>query len=164
MSTWWNFVFLGHKPPSSFLHHDIIAKTIQTEEDKGDSSYVHFSPEESALALLSHTSCNQEVLKCLATSKRTLEYASSEAESLEKEETSSASTEEDDTSDLESSENGLEPGEISLVRRGKIKIIWEYLALYINWILCFFGVNSEWYKIALDCCLAWFYRAVGSYH
>ncbi|KAJ6669556.1 hypothetical protein lerEdw1_000104 [Lerista edwardsae] len=109
----------GHKSPSSCPSHDTIAKTLQTEEDKGDSSYIHFSPEESALALLSHTSCNQEDLKRLATSKRTLEYASSEAESLEKEETSSASTEEDDTSDLESSENGLEPGEISLINEGE---------------------------------------------
>ncbi|XP_066470002.1 lysine-specific demethylase 4C isoform X2 [Tiliqua scincoides] len=112
----------GHKSPSSCLSHDPMAKTIQTEEDddKGDSSYVRFSPEESALALLSSTSCNREGdLKCSATSESILEYASSEAESLEKEETSSTSTEEDDTSDLESSENGLEPGEISLITEGE---------------------------------------------
>lgn len=109
----------GHKYPTSCP----VAKTKHTEEGdaKGDSNYLHFSQEESALALLSSTSCNQEGdLNCSATSERTLEYASSETESLDKEETSSsASTEEDDTSDVESSENGLEPGEIALITEGE---------------------------------------------
>ncbi|XP_053147903.1 lysine-specific demethylase 4C isoform X3 [Hemicordylus capensis] len=110
----------GHKLSNSLLRHGPVMKKKGTEdEEKEDSGFVHFCPEESAVALLSSTSCNLEGdVKSSSTSRRALKYASSEAESLEKEETSSVSTEED-ISDLESSENGLEPGEISLITEGE---------------------------------------------
>uniref|UniRef100_A0A8D0L328 [histone H3]-trimethyl-L-lysine(9) demethylase n=1 Tax=Sphenodon punctatus TaxID=8508 RepID=A0A8D0L328_SPHPU len=57
---------------------------------------------------------SSQTISCL----KSVEYASSEAESLEKEETSSVSTE-DDVSDTESSESGLEPGEIPGVRESE---------------------------------------------
>ncbi|XP_077777658.1 lysine-specific demethylase 4C isoform X3 [Podarcis muralis] len=109
----------GHNSPHS--HGPLIKNTHSEVEEKGDSGSVYFCSEESALGLLSSASCNREDnLKISTTSSQALEYASSEAESLEKEETSSLSTEEDDISDTESSENGLEPGEISpLVTEGE---------------------------------------------
>ncbi|XP_061485531.1 lysine-specific demethylase 4C isoform X2 [Rhineura floridana] len=111
----------GHNSSNSHLSHGPLIKKIHSEaEEKGDPTFVHFCSEESALALLSSASCyREENLITSNTSRQAFEYASSEAESLEKEETSSLSTEEDDISDIESSENGLEPGEISLVTEGE---------------------------------------------
>ncbi|XP_054842614.1 lysine-specific demethylase 4C [Eublepharis macularius] len=104
----------AHHSFSSHPNHDPVMKKVQTEDEKKENSaFVQFCPEESALALLSSASCNQEgYLKSSVSSRPAVVYTSSEAESLEKEETSSVSTEDDVTSDLESSESGLEPGEI----------------------------------------------------
>ncbi|XP_077201072.1 lysine-specific demethylase 4C isoform X2 [Paroedura picta] len=101
----------AHNSLSSLPNHDPVMKKEQTEDEEKENS-VQFCPEESGLALLSSASCNKE--GDLKSSRQAVECASSEAESLEKEETSSVSTEEDDISDLESSEGGLEPGEIAL--------------------------------------------------
>ncbi|XP_042307479.1 lysine-specific demethylase 4C isoform X3 [Sceloporus undulatus] len=110
----------GHHSSSSPLSHRSVTEKVQIEnEEKGDSGFVHFCSQESALALLSSASCNQEDLKTSTSSRKTLEYASSEGESIEKEETSSIFTEDDDTSDADSNGNGLEPGEVSLVAEGK---------------------------------------------
>lgn len=108
---------LAHKSSSSHPNHDPEMKKVQTEdEEKENSAFVQFCPEESGLALLSSASCNKERdLTSSASPRQAVEHASSEAESLEKEETSSVSTEDDEISDPESSESGLEPGEISLV-------------------------------------------------
>nr|XP_003216616.1 PREDICTED: lysine-specific demethylase 4C isoform X1 [Anolis carolinensis]XP_008101557.1 PREDICTED: lysine-specific demethylase 4C isoform X1 [Anolis carolinensis] len=107
----------GHNSSSS-AHHSVTEKVPIENAEKGSSGFVHFCSQESALALLSSASCNQENVRTSTTSRQSLEYASSEAESIEKEETSSVSTE-DDTSDAESNENGLEPGEVSLVTEGE---------------------------------------------
>uniref|UniRef100_A0ACB8ESC0 Uncharacterized protein n=1 Tax=Sphaerodactylus townsendi TaxID=933632 RepID=A0ACB8ESC0_9SAUR len=108
-----------HNSYSSYPHHNPVMEKIQTEdEEKENSAFVQPCPEESALTLLSFASCNKERdLKSSASSRQAVKYASSEAESLEIEETSSVSTE-DEISDVESSEGGLEPGEITLVREG----------------------------------------------
>ncbi|XP_062828006.1 lysine-specific demethylase 4C isoform X2 [Anolis carolinensis] len=107
----------GHNSSSS-AHHSVTEKVPIENAEKGSSGFVHFCSQESALALLSSASCNQENVRTSTTSRQSLEYASSEAESIEKEETSSVSTE-DGTSDAESNENGLEPGEVSLVTEGE---------------------------------------------
>ncbi|XP_060093347.1 lysine-specific demethylase 4C isoform X2 [Heteronotia binoei] len=111
----------AHNSSSTHPNHDPVMKKVQTEdEEKENSAFVQFCPEESGLALLSSASCNKEGdLKSSVSSRQAVEYASSEAESLEKEETISVSTEEDEISDLESSESGLEPGEISLRNQGE---------------------------------------------
>lgn len=101
---------------------------IKTEDvDKEDSSIASFSPEDSTLPISTSVSCIKEEA-CLKPQNQSMqiescqkspEYASFEAESLEKGETNSVSTE-DDVSDLESSESsesGLEPGEIPAVRK-----------------------------------------------
>ncbi|KAF7250222.1 Lysine-specific demethylase 4C [Varanus komodoensis] len=108
-----------HNSSSSQHSHSPLMKKIQLEIEEKEV-FVPTCSEESTLALCSPASCNQdEDFITSTTSGRTLEYLSSEAENLEKEETSSVSTEEGDVSDGESSENGLEPGEISLVTEGE---------------------------------------------
>ncbi|XP_048359388.1 lysine-specific demethylase 4C isoform X2 [Sphaerodactylus townsendi] len=109
-----------HNSYSSYPHHNPVMEKIQTEdEEKENSAFVQPCPEESALTLLSFASCNKERdLKSSASSRQAVKYASSEAESLEIEETSSVSTE-DEISDVESSEGGLEPGEITLRNEGE---------------------------------------------
>uniref|UniRef100_A0A8C3TJ49 [histone H3]-trimethyl-L-lysine(9) demethylase n=1 Tax=Chelydra serpentina TaxID=8475 RepID=A0A8C3TJ49_CHESE len=87
---------------------------IKTEdEDKEDSSIASFTPKDSTLPMPTSVTCQNSP-----------GYASFESESLEKGETNSVSTE-DDVSDLESSESsesGLEPGEIPAVRKNALKI------------------------------------------
>nr|XP_020666045.1 lysine-specific demethylase 4C isoform X2 [Pogona vitticeps] len=99
----------GQNSSSSPLSRSLPVGKIQSQNEKGNPRFLHFCSQESALALLSSASCNlEENFK-----------TSSEAESKEKEETTSVTAEENDSSDAESSENGLEPGEIPLVRKGK---------------------------------------------
>ncbi|KAJ7335481.1 hypothetical protein JRQ81_013422 [Phrynocephalus forsythii] len=111
----------GQNSSSSPLNHGLRVEKMQSQnKEKGNPRFVHFCSQDFGLALLSSASCYQEENgKTSAISGRTSEYASSEPESQEKEETASVTTEEDDSSDAESSENGLEPGEISLVTEGE---------------------------------------------
>ncbi|XP_078241168.1 lysine-specific demethylase 4C isoform X3 [Pogona vitticeps] len=99
----------GQNSSSSPLSRSLPVGKIQSQNEKGNPRFLHFCSQESALALLSSASCNlEENFK-----------TSSEAESKEKEETTSVTAEENDSSDAESSENGLEPGEIPLVTEGE---------------------------------------------
>uniref|UniRef100_A0A452ITB0 [histone H3]-trimethyl-L-lysine(9) demethylase n=1 Tax=Gopherus agassizii TaxID=38772 RepID=A0A452ITB0_9SAUR len=104
-----NIEISGNICSNSFFSPTPVMQKIKTEdEDKEDSSIASFTPKDSTLPIpTSSPGC-----------------ASFESESLEKEETNSVSTE-DDVSDLESSESsesGLEPGEIPAVRKNAVKI------------------------------------------
>uniref|UniRef100_A0A8C0G3U7 [histone H3]-trimethyl-L-lysine(9) demethylase n=1 Tax=Chelonoidis abingdonii TaxID=106734 RepID=A0A8C0G3U7_CHEAB len=115
-----------------------VMQKIKTEdEDKEDSSIASFTPKDSTLPIPTSVSCINEEDDSLKSQNQSVQvescqkspgYASFESESLEKEETNSVSTE-DDVSDLESSESsesGLEPGEIPAVRKNALKIPIEY--------------------------------------
>ncbi|XP_067409183.1 lysine-specific demethylase 4C isoform X3 [Emydura macquarii macquarii] len=113
----------GNICSNSLFSPTAVMQKIKTEDvDKEDSSIASFSPEDSTLPISTSVSCIKEEA-CLKPQNQSMqiescqkspEYASFEVESLEKGETNSVSTE-DDVSDLESSESsesGLEPGEI----------------------------------------------------
>uniref|UniRef100_A0A8C0G4B2 [histone H3]-trimethyl-L-lysine(9) demethylase n=1 Tax=Chelonoidis abingdonii TaxID=106734 RepID=A0A8C0G4B2_CHEAB len=108
-----NIEVSGNICSNSLFSPTPVMQKIKTEdEDKEDSSIASFTPKDSTLPIPTSSPG----------------YASFESESLEKEETNSVSTE-DDVSDLESSESsesGLEPGEIPAVRKNALKIPIEY--------------------------------------
>uniref|UniRef100_A0A8C8SXX8 [histone H3]-trimethyl-L-lysine(9) demethylase n=1 Tax=Pelusios castaneus TaxID=367368 RepID=A0A8C8SXX8_9SAUR len=113
----------GNICSNSLFSTPTVMQNIKTEdEDKEESSIASFTPEDSTLPMPTSISCIKEAA-CLKSQNQSMriescqkspEYTSFDAESLEKGETNSVSTE-DDVSDLESSESsesGLEPGEI----------------------------------------------------
>ncbi|XP_050799058.1 lysine-specific demethylase 4C isoform X1 [Gopherus flavomarginatus] len=119
-----NIEVSGNICSNSFFSPTPVVQKIKTEdEDKEDSSIASFTPKDSTLPIPTSVSCINEEDDSLKSQNQSVQAescqkspgcASFESESLEKEETNSVSTE-DDVSDLEStesSESGLEPGEI----------------------------------------------------
>ncbi|XP_042706356.2 lysine-specific demethylase 4C isoform X2 [Chrysemys picta bellii] len=119
-----NIEVSGNICSNSLFSPTPVMQKIKTEdEDKEDSSIASFTPKNSTLSIPTSVSCIKEEDDSLKSQNQFVQvescqkspgYASFESESLEKGETNSVSTE-DDVSDLESSESsesGLEPGEI----------------------------------------------------
>ncbi|XP_044877508.1 lysine-specific demethylase 4C isoform X4 [Mauremys mutica] len=119
-----NIEVSGNICSNSLFSPTPVMQKIKTEdEDKEDSSIASFTPKDSTLPIPTFVSCINEEDDSLKYQNQSVQvesgqkspgYASFESEGLEKEETNSVSTE-DDVSDLESSESsesGLEPGEI----------------------------------------------------
>ncbi|KAM7166124.1 lysine-specific demethylase 4C isoform 3-T9 [Macrochelys suwanniensis] len=119
-----NIEVSGNICSNSLFSPTPVMQKIKTEdEDKEDSSIASFTPKDSTLPMPTSVSCINEEDDSLKSQNQSVRveacqkspgYASFESESLEKGETNSVSTE-DDVSDLESSESsesGLEPGEI----------------------------------------------------
>ncbi|XP_034629407.1 lysine-specific demethylase 4C isoform X2 [Trachemys scripta elegans] len=119
-----NIEVSGNICSNSLFSPTPVMQKIKTEdEDKEDSSIASFTPKNSTLPIPTSVSCIKEEDDSLKSQNQSEQvescqkspgYASFESESLEKGETNSVSTE-DDVSDLESSESsesGLEPGEI----------------------------------------------------
>uniref|UniRef100_A0A8C3IR24 [histone H3]-trimethyl-L-lysine(9) demethylase n=1 Tax=Chrysemys picta bellii TaxID=8478 RepID=A0A8C3IR24_CHRPI len=119
-----NIEVSGNICSNSLFSPTPVMQKIKTEdEDKEDSSIASFTPKNSTLSIPTSVSCIKEEDDSLKSQNQSVQvescqkspgYASFESESLEKGETNSVSTE-DDVSDLESSESsesGLEPGEI----------------------------------------------------
>ncbi|XP_037757864.1 lysine-specific demethylase 4C isoform X6 [Chelonia mydas] len=119
-----NIEVSGNICSNSLFSPTPIMQKIKTEdEDKEDSSIASFTPKDSTLPRPTSIICVNEEDDSLKSQNQAFRvescqkspgYASFESECLEKGETNSVSTE-DDVSDLESSESsesGLEPGEI----------------------------------------------------
>ncbi|XP_074984880.1 lysine-specific demethylase 4C isoform X6 [Caretta caretta] len=119
-----NIEVSGNMCSNSLFSPTPVMQKIKTEdEDKEDSSIASFTPKDSTLPRPTSIICINEEDNSLKSQNQAFRvescqkspgYASFESECLEKGETNSVSTE-DDVSDLESSESsesGLEPGEI----------------------------------------------------
>ncbi|XP_038257741.1 lysine-specific demethylase 4C isoform X3 [Dermochelys coriacea] len=119
-----NIEVSGNICSNSLFSPTPVTQKIKTEdEDKEDSSIASFTPKDSTLPRPTSISCineeddslkSQNQAFLVESCQKSPGYASFESECLEKGETNSVSTE-DDVSDLESSESsesGLEPGEI----------------------------------------------------
>ncbi|XP_074053600.1 lysine-specific demethylase 4C isoform X6 [Macrotis lagotis] len=120
-----NVKVTGSSGVSTIFHPDSVKQEIKSEDDQVDSTIPASDPMESSASVpLSFECIKEDDIKSereceqVVSRLKSCESVSSETESLEKEESSGISTEEDD-SDLESSESGLEPGEIPAVTKGE---------------------------------------------
>ncbi|XP_074850982.1 lysine-specific demethylase 4C [Carettochelys insculpta] len=119
-----NIEVSGNICSNSLSSPTLVMQKIKTEDEgKKDSSIASCRPEDCTMPVPTSVSCIEEEDNSLKSQNQSMQiescqkspgYGSFEAESLEKEETNSVFTEEDvsDLESSESSESGLEPGEI----------------------------------------------------